>query len=264
MILGITPPTEGQVEVFGRPPGRSVQRRIGYLPEERGLYRRMNVVEIIAYFGELKGMSRSDATASAQRLAEQLDLAQWGAKPVDALSKGMAQKVQLACAIVNAPELIILDEPFSGLDPISQGSLEATILDLAAKGATVIFSTHVMQHAERLCDELLLISKGRKVFDGDLAQARAVLPARITLTSRENPSSIDLVQSAKAGPPDPDGWASWDVTLKPGAPAASLLEACFERGLRLHRFDEHKPSLHDVFLHLAGDDAADVAERSAA
>src|SRR5207253_1358323 len=154
-------------------------------------------------------MSRPDATAAGKRLAEQFDLSQWGAKPVDALSKGMAQKVQLACAIVNAPELVILDEPFSGLDPISQGALETTILGLAAKGATVIFSTHVMQHAERLCDELLLISKGRKVFDGDLAQARAVLPVKITLTSQQDPRSVDLVESATAGAADADGWTEW-------------------------------------------------------
>jgi len=264
MVLDILRPTSGDIRVFGEAPGGPARGRTGFLPEERGLYRRMNVVEIIAYFGELKGMSRGDATASAQRLAAEFDLAQWGAKPVDALSKGMAQKVQLACAIVNAPELVILDEPFSGLDPISQGSLETTILDLAAKGATVIFSTHVMQHAERLCDELLLISKGRKVFDGDLAQARAVLPVKITLTSQQDPRSVDLVESATAGPADADGWTQWEVVLKKGTLAASLLEACFERGLRLHRFDEHKPSLHEVFLHLAGDDAAETETRSAA
>ena len=180
MVLDIIRPTSGAISVFGEAPGGPVRSRIGFLPEERGLYRRMTVVEIIAYFGELKGMTRADATWPRPNvLAEQLDLAEWGAKPIDTLSKGMAQKVQLACAIVNDPELVILDEPFSGLDPVSQGDLEATIQDLAAKGATVIFSTHVMQHAERLCDTLLLVSKGRKVFEGDQAQARAVpwLPA---------------------------------------------------------------------------------------
>src|SRR5436190_5692987 len=210
-------------------------------------------------------MSRADATAAGKRLAEQFDLAQWGAKPVDALSKGMAQKVQLACAIVNSPELIILDEPFSGLDPVSQGDLEATILDLAAKGATVIFSTHVMQHAERLCDRLLLISKGRKVFEGDQAEARAVLPARVTLSTREDPRTLSFVDHAEAGPPDAEGWSQWEVTLKTGTPAAALLDACFEKGLRLRRFDEHRPSLHDVFIHLAGDEPGQAgSERVAA
>jgi ABC-2 type transport system ATP-binding protein len=256
MVLDILRPTSGQIRVFGEAPGGPVRTRIGFLPEERGLYRRMTVVEIIAYFGQLKAMTQADATAAAHRLAERLDLAQWGAKPIDALSKGMAQKVQLACAIVNDPELVILDEPFSGLDPVSQGDLEATILDLAAKGATVIFSTHVMQHAERLCDRLLLISRGRKVFEGDQAEARGVLPARITLSTREDPRRLAFVDVAEPGTPDGEGWSQWEVTLKPGVPAAALLDACFEQGLRLRRFDEHKPSLHDVFLHLAGDEPA--------
>lgn len=263
MVLDILRPTSGVIRVMGEAPGGEVRSRIGFLPEERGLYRKMSVVEIIAYFGELKSMTRGDATASAQRLVEALDLADWGAKPIDTLSKGMAQKVQLACAIVNGPELVILDEPFSGLDPVSQGALETTILDLAAKGSTVIFSTHVMQHAERLCDRLLLVSHGKKVFEGDQAEARAVLPARITLTAKVDPRSLPMVEAAEASAPDAEGWAQWQVTLKPGVPGASLLEACFETGVRLRQFDEHRASLHDVFIHLAGDEAAD-AQRSAA
>ena len=234
--------------------------RIGFLPEERGLYKKMTVVEIVAYFGQLKGMTATAAKASAQRLAEQLDLAEWAAKPIEALSKGMAQKVQLACAIVNDPALVILDEPFSGLDPISQGALEQTILDFAARGATVIFSTHVMQHAERLCDRLLLISRGRKVFEGTQLEARGQLPAKVGLSAMQDPSALPMVAAATAAGADADGWREWEVTLKPGVSAGDLLDACFEKGLRLHRFDEHKASLHEVFLHLAGDEA----ERSAA
>jgi ABC-2 type transport system ATP-binding protein len=197
-------------------------------------------------------------------LVERLDLAEWGAKPVDALSKGMAQKVQLACAIVNSPKLLILDEPFAGLDPVSQGALETTILGLAREGATIIFSTHVMQHAERLCDRLLLISHGKKVFEGDQEAARAVLPARVTLTAQENPSVLAMVESATAEADEGEGWTRWLTTLKPGAPAAALLDACFERGLRLRRFDEHRASLHEVFLHLAGEPADVDDQRSAA
>jgi ABC-2 type transport system ATP-binding protein len=260
MVLDILRPTSGEIRVLGQPPGGEVRSRIGFLPEERGLYKKMTVVEIVAYFGQLKGMPGSAAKAAAHRLAEQLDLAEWASKPIDALSKGMAQKVQLACAIVNDPALVILDEPFSGLDPISQGALEQTILDFAKRGATVIFSTHVMQHAERLCDRLLLISHGRKVFEGTQAEARGHLPARIGLSAREDPSQLPMVASAQGGAADPEGWRDWEVTLKPGLAASDLLDACFEKGLRLRRFDEHKASLHDVFLHLAGDDA----ERSAA
>jgi ABC-2 type transport system ATP-binding protein len=260
MVLDILRPTSGDIRVLDQAPGGEVRSRIGFLPEERGLYKRMTVVEIIAYFGQLKGMSAAAAKTSAQRLAEQLDLAEWAAKPIDTLSKGMAQKVQLACAIVNDPALVILDEPFSGLDPISQGALEQTILDFAKRGATVIFSTHVMQHAERLCDQLLLISHGRKVFEGTQGQARAHLPARIGLSAKEDPSQLPMVDTALAGAADAQGWRDWEVTLKPGIAAGALLDACFEKGLRLRRFDEHKASLHEVFLHLAGDEA----ERSAA
>jgi ABC-2 type transport system ATP-binding protein len=264
MALDILRPTSGAIRVLGEAPGGEVRSRIGFLPEERGLYRKMNVVEIITYFGELKAMSRADATASARRLAERLDLAEWSDKPVDALSKGMAQKVQLACAIVNSPGLLILDEPFAGLDPVSQGALEATILDLAREGATIIFSTHVMQHAERLCDRLLLISHGRKVFEGDQEAARAVLPARISLTAQENPKVLPMVASVDAEADEGGGWTRWLATLKPRVQPAALLEACFERGLRLRRFDEHRASLHDVFLHLAGEPAEAEDERSAA
>jgi ABC-2 type transport system ATP-binding protein len=260
MVLDILRPTSGEIRVLDQPPGGEVRARIGFLPEERGLYKKMTVVEIVAYFGQLKGMTGSAAKASAQRLAEQLDLAEWAAKPIDTLSKGMAQKVQLACAIVNDPALVILDEPFSGLDPISQGALEQTILDFAKRGATVIFSTHVMQHAERLCDRLLLISHGRKVFEGTQVEARGHLPARISLTAREDPSQLPMVAAAQGGEVDADGWRDWEVVLKPGLVAGDLLDACFEKGFRLRRFDAHKASLHDVFLHLAGDDA----ERSAA
>lgn len=254
MVLDIIQPTSGAISVLGQPPGGEVRKRIGFLPEERGLYRKMTVTDIVAYFGQLKGMSRQAALDKARTLAAGFDLAAWGDKPVDALSKGMAQKVQLACAIVNDPDLVILDEPFSGLDPVSQGALEDTILGLARGGATVIFSTHVMQHAERLCDRLLLLSKGRKVFEGDQAAARAVLPARIGVSAQADPRGLPMVAEAHGSAQDADGWSDWELTLKPGVQAAELLEACFERGLRLRRFDEHKPSLHEVFLHLAGDE----------
>jgi ABC-2 type transport system ATP-binding protein len=259
MVLDILRPTSGQIRVLDQAPGGEVRTRIGFLPEERGLYKKMTVVEIVAFFGELKGMPGPAAKAAAQRLAEQLDLAEWAAKPIDTLSKGMAQKVQLACAIVNDPALVILDEPFSGLDPISQGALEQTILDFAARGSTVIFSTHVMQHAERLCDRLLLISHGRKVFEGTQTEARGHLPARIGLSAAQDPSTLPMVATASAGEADAEGWRDWEVALKPGVSAGDLLDACFEQGLRLRRFDEHKASLHEVFLHLAGDEAEGIA-----
>ena len=166
MMLDILRPDAGHIEVLGRAPSRVNAPQIGFLPEERGLYRLMTVMDTVVYFGRLKGMSVGDAGRSANALIERLGLSQWARTALDKLSKGMSQKVQLATALVNRPRLLILDEPFSGLDPVNQGVLEELVREAAAGGATVIFSTHVMQHAERLSDRLLLLARGRKVFEG--------------------------------------------------------------------------------------------------
>ena len=170
------------------------------------------------------------------------------------LSKGLAQKVQLATALVNAPKLLLLDEPFSGLDPVNQGVLEEVIRDLAKGGATVVFSTHVMQHAERLCDRLLLLARGRKVFEGTQEEARAALPSRLTLTSRTDPAILPGVASASPRGPAGNGWMLYDVALQPGADPGDLLETCIAQGFALRGFDIHRPALHEVFIHLVGAD----------
>jgi len=174
MVLDIIRPTSGQIEVLGRAPGRENAADIGFLPEERGLYRQMTALDTIAYFGRLKGMTPADAKREGAALLDRFGLAENAKMSVDKLSKGMAQKVQLATALVNRPRLLILDEPFSGLDPVNQGLLEEQIRRMSAAGSTVVFSTHVMQHAERLCDRLLLLARGRKKFEGTLDEARAV------------------------------------------------------------------------------------------
>jgi ABC-2 type transport system ATP-binding protein len=164
----------------------------------------------------------------------------------------MAQKVQLATALVNAPRLLLLDEPFSGLDPVNQGVLEEVIRDAAQGGATVVFSTHVMQHAERLCDRLVLLARGRKVFEGTQDEARAALPARLTLTSRADPRGLPGVAHTRGVCHAGDGWTRWEVALAPGADPADLLEACTAQGFVLRGFDTHRPALHEVFIHLVG------------
>ncbi|MGH7010307.1 MAG: ABC transporter ATP-binding protein, partial [Caulobacteraceae bacterium] len=199
MALDILRPTGGRIEVLGRPPGRSLAPLIGFLPEERGLYRKMKVEDVLAYFGRLRGMAAGAAKRSAGDLLARFDLTGWASAKVEKLSKGMAQKVQLAAALINSPRLLLLDEPFAGLDPVNQGVLETMVLEFARSGATVIFSTHVMQHAERLCDRLLLLSRGRKVFEGSLAQARAMIPPRLTLTAKDDPSGLPLVARAEKG-----------------------------------------------------------------
>jgi ABC-2 type transport system ATP-binding protein len=268
MALDILRPTSGSIEVLGRPPGRRGQKEgrggeIGFLPEERGLYRQMTALETVVYFGRLKGMTAPDATTAARNLLHRFDLAAFADRKVELLSKGMAQKVQLAAALVTSPRLIILDEPFSGLDPVNQAVLEEEVLERARAGATVVFSTHVMQHAERLCDRLLLLARGRKVFQGGQDEARAQLPTRLTLTARDDPHGLAGVKSAEALGPPRDGWTDWSITLAPGADAGALLEGCTVRGFPLRRFDIHRASLHEVFLHLVGEADAPQARAAA-
>ena len=252
MALDIIRPTSGRIEVLGRPPGRDNARDVGFLPEERGLYRQMTALDTIVYFGRLKGMTASDARREGLALLDRFGLAANARSTVDKLSKGMAQKVQLATAVVNRPRLLILDEPFSGLDPVNQGLLEDEIGRMRDSGSTVVFSTHVMQHAERLCDTLLLIARGKKVFDGTLDQARAELPARLSLVARQSPAGLPGVESAAAGEPLADGWQVWDVRLKPGVSPGDLLETCTTQSVPLRRFEERRASLHEVFLHMVG------------
>lgn len=251
MVLDILRPSAGRIEVLGRAPGRENSAELGFLPEERGLYRTMTALDTITYFGRLKGMSKGDARREGRALLERFELGDSANTRVERLSKGMAQKVQLATAIVNAPRLLILDEPFSGLDPVNQGLLELEIQRLSKRGATIVFSTHVMQHAERLCDRLLLLAQGRKLFEGTQEEARATLPAQLTLTARETPLGLPNVQAATATAAH-DGWTEWNVQLVPGSDPGDLLQSCTERGFALRRFEQSRPSLHDVFLHIVG------------
>ena len=252
MVLDIIRPTQGRIDVLGRAPGRANAPEIGFLPEERGLYRQMTALDTITYFGKLKGMATADARQHGAALLERFGLAANSRSTVDKLSKGMAQKVQLATALVNSPKLLILDEPFSGLDPVNQGLLEDEIRRMSAAGSTVVFSTHVMQHAERLCDRLLLLARGRKKFEGTLEQARAQLPTRLSVIARQDPSSLAGVESAEdRGAIDGD-WRRWDVRLSPGIAPGDVLEQCTAKGFPLRRFEQQLASLHDVFVHLVG------------
>jgi ABC-2 type transport system ATP-binding protein len=251
MALDILEPSEGKIEIMGVKPSRENAASIGFLPEERGLYRRMTVLDTIVYFGRLKRMEPAAAKKAALDLLERLDLADRAKSPVSKLSKGLAQKVQVATALVNNPRLLLLDEPFSGLDPVNQSVLEDLITEAARGGATIVFSTHVMQHAERLCDRLLLLAKGRKVFEGTQDEARAALPSRLTVTSRADPARLPGVAQATARG-QTEGWTSYDVELDPGGVPEALLEHCTANGFALRRFGVHTPTLHEVFIHLVG------------
>ena len=254
MMLDIIRPSSGRIEILGGAPARENAAEIGFLPEERGLYRLMTVLDTIVYFARVKRMGAAAARKAASGLIERLGLGDKANAPVGKLSKGLAQKVQLATAMVNSPRLLLLDEPFSGLDPVNQGVLEDVIREMAQGGSTVVFSTHVMQHAERLCDRLLLLARGRKVFEGTQDEARASLPARLTLISRTDPSGLPGVISAASLGPEQDGWTRFEVALQPAADPGAVLEACTAQGFALRGFDIHRPALHEVFIHLVGAD----------
>jgi ABC-2 type transport system ATP-binding protein len=258
MILGLVEPTSGHLSVLGAGDGRSVRSRIGFLPEERGLYRRMTPVEAITFLASLKGLTPADAKRRAIKLLEENNLGHAMKRQIRSLSKGMAQKVQLLSAIAHEPELVILDEPFSGLDPVNQQELEGLIRGLAARGATVLFSTHVMQHAERLCEQVILMSRGRKVFDGIVDQARSAAPRRLILEgaiSREAANALPGLTEIACEPMS-EGGARVTGVLAPGAPAQAPLRAAFERGLDITRFELKEPQLHDAFIVLTGQDLA--------
>lgn len=266
MILEIIRPTHGTVTVLGRPSALEVRERIGYLPEEKGLYKKMKAWSVIAYFATLKGMSRGDARRRAFELLERYGLKDFAAKPTEALSKGMGQKVQVLAAIAHDPEFVILDEPFSGLDPVNQQVMEDIIRDMAARGRTVLFSTHVMQHAERLCDHILLIAKGRKIFDGTLGEAKRTIPRRVQIESEGDIAPVrelgEVLSVSRIGPADGDGACGrWELQIRENADPQAILQTCFARGIRLRSFNQTEPTLHDVFVRLVGPEAKEAGFR---
>ena len=252
MALDIIRPTSGRIEVLGGVPGRGNTAEIGFLPEERGLYGNMTAIDAIVYFGRMKRMAAADARRHGMELLTRFDLADRAKAKICEMSKGMAQKVQLATALVNRPKLLILDEPFSGLDPVNQGLLEDEIVAASKNGAAVIFSTHVMQHAERLCDRLLLLRKGRKRFEGTTDEAKAELPARIDAIAPAGITGIEGVAEARAVADLGNGWSEYSLGLEPGVAAGDVLQRCTASGLPLRRFEERRATLHDVFVHLVG------------
>ncbi|MEJ1967377.1 MAG: ATP-binding cassette domain-containing protein [Rhizomicrobium sp.] len=258
MMLGILPPDEGRIAILGRDISE-VRARIGYLPEERGLYKRMRADAAIAYIATLKGLRRADALARARKLLAGFGLGDFARVRIEGLSKGMAQKVQVLAAIAHDPEFVILDEPFSGLDPVNQTELEAFIRALAAEGKTILFSTHTMQHAERLCDRLLVLAKGAKLFEGTLEQARGLLPRRARLAADADLSFLANVPGVARATPPGAGQPYWIVDLKEGDDGRALLAACFAAQVPLTHFDVAPPTLHDVFVSLVGAPHAEAA-----
>jgi ABC-2 type transport system ATP-binding protein len=254
MMLGLSEATAGRIEVLGRPAGQALDQ-IGFMPEERGLYRKMTPVDVIVFLAGLKGVKASVARSRGKAMLEAQGLGPFMNKQIRSLSKGMSQKVQLISCLVHEPELVILDEPFSGLDPVNQQGLETVIRDLAKQGTTVLFSTHVMQHAERLCEQVVLLTKGRKVFEGTLKEARAAAPRHLDLEGALNEADLlalpGIVSAADMGEAG-EGAHLWQCHLQKGHTAHEALKEAFLRGLDVRRFEAKEPSLHEAFIVLTG------------
>lgn len=263
MLVGVLRPTEGEISVLGGPSSRDTMQRVGYLPEERGLYRGMSARSAIAYLARLKGTPAGKAFKRADALLKEHGLGKVRGKKIKTLSKGMAQKVQVLGAIAHEPDLIIFDEPFSGLDPVNQRVLEETIRAQAAAGRTILFSTHVMEHAERLCDRILLIARGKAAFEGTVRDALALAPSVAVL---ETDGDYDL--SAALGAhgfnmteeQGEHGNRRWRVRLENGHGSRQLLQACVEVGAPLSLFEPARASLHEAFVALVGEEARVAVE----
>ena len=249
MMLDILGPDSGRIEIFGERVTPEVRDRIGYLPEERGMYQRMRVAEHLAFFGEIKGMRHSDALREAGVWLERLGLSDRADDRVENLSKGMQQKVQFIATVLHEPELLILDEPFSGLDPINADLLREIVIERKADGATVLFSTHMIDDAERICDRVCMISAARKVLDGTLAEVKRRSGRRDVVIECDGDRTFlkhELVETAT------DHGRRIEIRLREGADPQALLRAAIDAGARIDKFEIADPSLREIFLEHAG------------
>jgi ABC-2 type transport system ATP-binding protein len=259
MILDIIAPDSGTITVLDQPhrtPG--ILSRIGYLPEERGLYKKMQVKRVLLFLAELKGVSGKEATRRIDEWLERMSLAtpekNWGDAKIDELSRGMQQKVQFIATLVHDPDLVILDEPFSGLDPINAQALKDTVVELKRRGKTVIFSTHVMDNAERMCDSVCIIAKGEKVLDGSVAEVRKQHGGRnvaLGLVGAEEAVGVVLRDPRLVQRVD-DNNRFFEIELAPMADPQVLLRRLIDAGASIERFELVQPSLHQIFIQRVG------------
>ncbi len=245
MVLDILAPDRGEIRMFGRPRRREDTRRVGYLPEERGLYRKMTVMDQLLFLGELHGVARAEAARRAGGWLERLELGEWAKAKVETLSKGMQQKVQIIGTILHEPEILILDEPFSGLDPINQGLFKELFAELQRQGRTLLFSTHILEQAEKLCDSICLISKGRVLLEGDLAAIRRSRGGHLhEAVFTGAPPSLEGLPGVRLVEPR-EGAAR--LHLEPTAEPAPLLAELVRRG-GLTGFRSLEPDLESIFV----------------
>ncbi len=250
MIVGITAPDEGKIELFGRKMSSELQDKIGYLPEERGLYKKMKIVDQLRYFAALKDVSTKEADRRIDFWLDRMKLSEWKTKKTSDLSKGMSQKIQFIATVLHDPDLLILDEPFSGLDPVNVEFLIEVVAELKAQHKTIIFSTHLMETAERLCDDIILINKSRKVIGGTLREVKESFKKNMIALRAVGGESVlsdsALVAKITAHADEKE------LVLAEGADEQFLLKKLIESGAKITKFEQVEPSLNDIFIEKIG------------
>ena len=246
MIVGITAPDNGSIELFGEHVSPQLQNRIGYLPEERGLYKKMKVVDQLKYFAALKGMASSDAEKKIDFWLERMKLSEWKTKKTTDLSKGMQQKIQFISTVLHDPDLLILDEPFSGLDPVNVEFMIEVLSEFRTQQKTVIFSTHLMETAERLCHDIILINKSRKVVGGSLREVKESYGKNLIAFRGTNANEVisnrSLVNKIVSHADEQE------LHLAEGVDSQQLLKALIDSGAEITKFEITEPSLNDIFI----------------
>jgi ABC-2 type transport system ATP-binding protein len=258
MIMSIIYPDRGRVTLFGGGgSGKDLSHRIGYLPEERGLYKKMKVLDLLVFLAEIKGVPRGAARAKAGEWLERLDLAAWAQRKADDLSKGMQQKVQFISTVLHGPELLILDEPFSGLDPVNVQVMKDTVVDMSRQGTTIVFSTHIMEQAERLCDAVCIIARGATVVDGPLSEVKRRHGGSHLIVAADRSPELEAVLGDRRLVTRADNYGNYaELELAHGAVPQQVLEALVRNGVPVKRFEIAEPTLHKIFIDLAGPGAA--------
>ena len=259
MLMNIIMPDEGRILLLGQAAGgRALSGRIGFLPEERGLYKKMKVIDHLIFLGEAKGVARSIARTKAGQWLERLELSDWGPRKVEELSKGMQQKVQFIGTLLHDPELVILDEPFSGLDPVNSRVMREVVVDVARQGRTVLFSTHIMEHAEQMCDRVVIIAHGEKKVDGTLADIKREFGGRhVMLTFTRNAErATTVLRDRRLVARVEDRGATAEAELSPEADAEVLLKSLVSQDVGLSRFEVAEASLQSIFIAKVGPDGA--------
>ena len=251
MIMNIIRPDSGRIEIFGRPLDAEIKNRISYMPEERGLYKKMTASEILFYIGSLKGLSAAQLKNRIPQWLQRLGLSEKAKKKTEELSRGLHQKLQFAVCAINEPDVLILDEPFAGLDPVNLELLTNIIMEMRSAGRTIIFSTHVMHEAERLCDDIVLINKGRVVVDGRLDDIKS--KHSTGTISVQLDGDIEFIKTLPYVTALNKNFNKYDIVLKDGSDPQQLLSQLVGK-VKLRSFEIKSPSLHEIFIRLVGAD----------